>query len=129
MSVKHAVDVTRAHPDLPEGSDALTECLRACAACVVSCAGCADACLSEEGDMTECIRSCTACAAICTATVRVLSQVGYADNDVTYAQVRASKLAAQRCQEICSSHDDEHCKTCAEICGWCVDACDAVLAS
>lgn len=125
MSVKHALDVTRNHPDLPKNSEPLQELLRACAACLISCNSCSDACLTHG--MAGCVRTCRTHAAICTATLEVLTQVGNTHNGVKAAQVRACLESASVCKTECEQHDHAHCATCAEICGWCVEACTAWL--
>ncbi len=96
--------------------------------CLTACEHCATACLLEQDvkTMAHCIQLDRDCADFCALTARCIAR----------GSVHATALVAL-CAEVCKACGDEcarhahmpHCKTCAEACHRCEQACRAGLVS
>ncbi|QQN74863.1 four-helix bundle copper-binding protein [Croceicoccus sp. YJ47] len=95
--------------------------------CAAICNSCADACVAEEGDMARCIRLCSDCSDICTATYRVASRRTDENRAIIRDMLALCIKACETCAEQCESHDDAHCRRCAEMCRECARDCKAAL--
>ncbi|TYS75245.1 four-helix bundle copper-binding protein [Rossellomorea aquimaris] len=99
-------------------------CLTALHRCLEACNVCYHASLKEEKAMMMCIELDRECADICSYAINVMQ--------------RSSKFVQQilvLCAEICdacgiecNSHDQQHCKDCAEACFECAEECRKLLA-
>jgi len=79
---------------------------------------CADACLAEPnaGERAECIRRCLDASDACTAFYRMGSRRTGGNVPAIKAMGDAVMVAVKACHELCSMHDDAHCKRCAKMC-------------
>ena len=123
-----------AHPGPTIGDrDALVRCIESCGECAAACTSCADADLGEAGvqDLVSCIRSCLDCADVCDATGRIVTRQTAPDLGVVGAALESCLVACRACRAECEHHAQhhEHCRICAEVCGRCEQACEALLAS
>ena len=114
------------HPDdnlLAAAIDAISDCAQACTADV-------DADLSEQNlaEMVKCIRLCLDCTDICTATGAVLSRLAEYEPDATRPLLESCIAICNNCGGECGHHAHmPHCRTCAEACGRCEQACRDLL--
>ena len=79
---------------------------------------CADACLAEPNasERAECIRRCLDASDACTAFYRMASRRTGGNVAAIKAIGAATIIACEQCYELCSMHDDAHCKRCARMC-------------
>ena len=79
---------------------------------------CADACLAEENakERAECIRRCLDASDACTAFYRMGSRRTGQNVIAIRAQGLATIVACEQCHDLCSMHDDRHCRRCAQMC-------------
>ena len=79
---------------------------------------CADACLAEAdaADRAECIRRCLDASDACTAFYRMGSRRTGRNVIAIRAMGMAAIVACEQCHDLCSMHEDRHCKRCAQMC-------------
>src|SRR3954447_6922767 len=82
-------------------------------------------------EMVRCTRLCLDCADVCGATSRIVTRQTAPDVGVVRAAVEACVVACRACREECERHaeHDEYCRSCAQVCGRCEQACDGLLAT
>lgn len=111
----------------------LVACIEACFECAQACSACADGCLSEDSvaQLVKCIRTDLDCADICETTGRVLSRHTADDADMTRSVLQTCAAACKSCGDESAQHATEHrhCKTCAEVCRGCEQACRELIGS
>jgi hypothetical protein len=122
------------HPQPASGDrDVMVRCIESCVDCAVACTSCADANLGETDlpELVRCIRRCLDCADVCEATGRVVTRQTASDVGVVRAAVEACVVTCRACREECERHapHHEHCRTCAEVCSRCEQACNDLLAA
>jgi hypothetical protein len=127
-------EMLEAHPQPPGGDrDVIVRCIEACIDSAAACTSCADADLGESDlpELVRCIRLCLDCADICDATGRIVTRQTESEGSVVRATVEACVTICRACREECERHAEhhEHCRICAQSCGRCEQACNALLAS
>ena len=118
------------HPDVDGHlNDPLAKAVRHAMYCAAICNSCADACLAEDdpAGRRDCIRKCLDCADICAATTRVASRRTGSNQEILRAMLELCAQACDDCSEMCSKHEDDHCKRCAEMCRECAEDCRTAM--
>lgn len=122
-------EIISLHPDV--GPQPYNETLGRAVASMVECAAicnsCADACIAEPMDMTQCVRLCLDCSDVCIAAWRVSSRRSGGDRQLIRTLLATCIEACERTAQECMTHDHEHCKLCALVCGSCAEDCRLAL--
>lgn len=87
--------------------------------CAKMCRSCADACAAEDKDMIQCIRLCLDCADVCDATGNLALRRSGSNEAVLKEMLEVCARVCDTCAAECESHDNEHCKLCAQMCREC----------
>ncbi|MGK7650983.1 MULTISPECIES: four-helix bundle copper-binding protein [unclassified Roseovarius] len=114
------------HPDVAGRlNEPLAKAVRHAMYCAAICNSCADACLAEDDveKRVDCVRHCMDCADICAATYRVATRRTGSNQSVLRSMLELCASACDACEEMCSHHDDAHCKRCAQMCRECAEDC------
>lgn len=123
MSIKEMISE---HPDVAGHlNEPLAQAVRHAMFCAAICNSCADACAAEADveKRRDCIRMCMDCSDICEATYRVATRRTGGNEAVLRATLELCIRVCEACAEMCSHHDDAHCKRCARMCRECADDC------
>ncbi|MEE4153158.1 MAG: four-helix bundle copper-binding protein [Erythrobacter sp.] len=115
MSIKEMI---QEHPDVgADYNEALGEAVRHALYGAAITNACADACLAQvDEDRSECIRRCLDASDACTAFYRMASRRTGGNVAAIEAIGAATIIACEACHEICSMHEDDHCKRCTRMC-------------
>jgi hypothetical protein len=86
---------------------------------------CAASCLDERDvtPMAHCIELDQDCSEICFMTAKLLIR----DSEYAYEFLAICEKVCRHCAEVCSKHEHQHCKKCAEECIRCADDCHAQI--
>ncbi len=118
------------HPDVgPAYNPALGLAVKHAMYCAAICNSCADACVAEPMDMNRCIRLCLDCSDVCEATCRVASRRTDHNRQLIRTMLAACIEACEICEAECATHDNPHCRRCAQMCSECARDCRAALVS
>jgi hypothetical protein len=82
--------------------------------CAIHCERCADECI---GNMPDCARLCRDCSQMCWTIAGFMSRGSQFVEPVS----RACIDICEACAKECATHDDAHCKKCAEACSQSLD--------
>jgi len=118
------------HPQV--GSDyneALGQAVKHAMYCAAICNSCADACVAEDMDMARCIRLCSDCSDVCEATYRVATRRTDHNRQLIRTMLAACIEACEICEAECATHDNPHCRRCAQMCRECAEDCRKALES
>lgn len=116
MSIKEMI---REHPAVGgDYNDPLGEAVKHAMYAAAITNSCADACLAEPNasERAECIRRCQDASDMCTAFYRIASRRTGGNVTAIKAIALATIVACEKCHELCSMHDDAHCKRCTKMC-------------
>ena len=129
MSIKEMI---AEHPDVAgHPNEQLGDAVRHAMYCAAICNSCADACAAEPDakERAACIRLCSDCSDICEATYRVASRRTGSNEAIVKAVLELCAKACDACAEMCSHHDDAHCRRCARMCRECAEDCRKAAAT
>jgi hypothetical protein len=116
------------HPDVGAGyNEALGRAVKHAMYCAAICNSCADACVAEEMDMSRCIRLCLDCSDVCEATYRVATRRTSDNRQLIRTMLATCIEACEICEAECATHDNPHCRRCAQMCRECADDCRKAL--
>ena len=117
-----------AHPDVAgDPNQPLATAVRHAMFCAVICTSCADSCSAEKMNMRQCVRACLDCADICEMAMKVAARRTGSNPIVLQEALQLCVTACDVCAEECASHDNDHCRRCAEMCRECARDCRAAV--
>lgn len=90
--------------------------------CVLRCNQCVTACLNHQdhhGHSMDCAPLCRDCADVCAVAGQFLTR----ESELSQPMNELAVMAAQKCFDKCSTHDDESCRACAEACSNLISLC------